>query len=75
MKTIKTTNAVRENAESLVWMTAEQAAELRRKNAVRDLMGGDVRNHSGARSKVHRSGKDYSRFGRREKNAVMRGDW
>lgn len=65
---------VRES-DSLVYLTAEQAAELRQKEARRDLMGEDFRNHSGARSKVHKDKKRAKKkFRREDKDAAARGD-
>ena len=60
--------------KNLTIITAEEVALAKRKGIKRAMMGADVRRHNGARSKAHASAKQYERFGRKQKNAAMRGE-
>ncbi len=46
-------------------MTAQERAEAARESRKRDAKGQDVRQHNGARPKVHQSAKDKARADRR----------
>lgn len=60
-------------SDSLVILTAAQAAELRLTQTRHELMGTDFRNHSGARPKVHKNKKkENRRFGPKDKRDALR---
>lgn len=58
----------------MIVMTAAELAAAKRVGNKRALMGADVRNHNGARSKVQAMARRHERFGRKQKNAAMRGE-
>lgn len=56
-------------------MTAKELAAAKRVGLKRDIKGSDVRFHNGARPQVQRNAKrENQRFGRKQKNAALRGD-
>lgn len=62
----------------MIIMTATEVRQSKLEGMRRELMGNDVRNHSGARSLVHKNHKkaeQNKRFGGKEKRQMMRGDW
>jgi hypothetical protein len=59
----------------IIIMTAAEVAAAKIKGAKRELMGNDVRCHSGARSLVHKDRRERSKsFGRYQKEAARRGE-